>query len=158
MLDLFTKHYGTRSPLYDFKDTVVIGDHCNFNKGLKPKGFIMPIRPGMAGFVQKMRYYFPDAELIYSLWKGYYQGTEKQINPEVVKLVKLFAGRTHYLHTSGHADVKTLQEVCHTLQPRLGIIPIHKEKTSHYEDLPIARTYPVISSSTKIENIIIEIK
>jgi len=158
MLDVFTKHFGTKSPLYNFGDTFVIGDNCNFNKDLKSKGFIMPIRPSMTRLVQKMRYYFPEAELIYSIWKGYYSGTEKQINPDVVQLVKLFEGKTHYLHTSGHADVETLQDVCRMTGPRLGIIPIHKEKTSYYESLPIAKEYHIISSSTEIDNIIIEIK
>lgn len=158
VLNIFTKYSGVKSLFYDFGDTIEIGNKCNFDRDLRPKGFIMPIRPGMIGLVQKMRYYFPDAELIYSLWKGYYQGTDKQINPRVVELVALFEGATHYLHTSGHADVETLQEVCRIVRPRTGIIPIHKEKTSHYEDLPIAGEYRIISSSTETDHIMIEIK
>lgn len=157
VLDVFTKHSGAKNQLYDFSDTLVIGDNCDF-RYLKNKGFIMPIRASMIGFVQKMWRYFPNAELIYSVWKGYYNGTEKQINPGIIKLVEAFNKKTHYLHTSGHADVETLQEVCQTTQPRLGIIPIHKEKTSHYEDLPIAKTFHIISSSTKIGNTIIKIE
>lgn len=157
VLDVFTRHCGTKTELYDFSDTWVLGNDCDF-ENLKIKGFIMPVRSSMKGFIQRMRYYFPDAELIYSMWKGYYEGTEKQINPDIVQIVEAFHKKTHYLHTSGHADVETLQEVCRVTQPRLGIIPIHKEKTSLYEELPIANEYRIISSSINVGNITVEIK
>jgi ribonuclease J len=30
-------------------------------------------------------------------------------------------------HTSGHADIDTLYEVCKAVKPSIGVIPIHKD-------------------------------
>ena len=60
-------------------------------------------------------------------------------------------------HTSGHADVETLEEACRILRPRLGIIPIHKEALSTYKALDIAKEFPVIESSEQIEDVTVSI-
>lgn len=157
ILDLFTKHCGKKSELCNFNDTFVIDGSSDFEQ-LKQRGFIIPIRPSSLSFVKKMQNHFTHTELIYSTWSGYYNGTEKQINQNVIRLIDTFNPNVHYIHTSGHADIDTLQEVCQTVQPRLGIIPIHKEETSNYVDLPISETLHIISSSTEIGNNVIEIK
>lgn len=154
ILDIFTAHHGKKSKLYDFGDTTVI--NASIFDLMKQKSFIMPVRPSMTNFVKKILRRFPDTELIYSMWKGYYCGTEKQINPNIKELVDMFKGKVHYLHTSGHADIETLKKVCNTVRPRLGIIPIHKDKATHFEQLPISKTYNIISSPAQIGNIIIE--
>ena len=60
-------------------------------------------------------------------------------------------------HTSGHADVGTLEEVCRILSPRLGIIPIHKNALSTYKSLEIAKEFNVVESSMRISNVDISI-
>jgi len=135
ILDIFTKYAASHSDLFNFNDdtTLVIGDNCNFDKDLRPNGFIMPVRAGShLDFVKKMKYYFPDAELIYSMWKGYYEGTEAQKNKYVMNFLSLFQGVFHYLHTTGHADTQTLQKVCKAVSPSIGVIPIHKDAETQY--------------------------
>lgn len=156
ILDIFTKYAAPHSDFFNFDDdtTLVIGDNCNFGKDLRPNGFIMPVRAGShLDFVKKMKYYFPDAELIYSMWKGYFEGTEAQKNKDVINFLNLFQGDFHYLHTSGHADVETLEEICRLAHPSIGVIPIHKEKTTRYEQLPISKTVKVITQSMTIDGI-----
>ena len=103
-------------------------------------------------------HYFPEAELVYSMWKGYYEGTEEQKNQNVTDFVNLFHGRIHYLHTSGHADVETLEKVCRITNPSIGVIPIHRDKNTRFEDLSIAKTVNVITKSVSIGDTTIIIK
>lgn len=161
VLDIFTKHAAKHSELFNFDDdtTVVLGEECDFDKDLHPNGFIMPVRASsQLDFVKKMLYYFPNAELIYSIWKGYYLGTEEQKNKNVIDFVNLFHGHYHYLHTSGHADVKTLEDVCRITNPSIGVIPIHKDKNTRYENLSVADVVNVISKTTTIDDLEIRIE
>ncbi len=49
------------------------------------------------------------------------------------------------VHTSGHADVRTLSEVCEAVQPRLGIIPIHKDKDTRFSVVPGLEDYDIFT-------------
>lgn len=161
VLDIFTKYAAHHSKLFDFDDetTLVLGEDCDFERDLRPNGFIMPVRAGsQLDFVKKMLYYFPDAELIYSMWEGYFNGTEEQKSQNVIDFVDLFHGHFHYLHTSGHADVETLEKVCRITNPSMGVIPIHRDKNTRFEDLSIAQTVSVITKSVTIGDTTIIIK
>lgn len=161
VLDIFTKYAAPHSKLFDFDDetTLVLGKDCDFERDLRPNGFIMPVRASsQLDFVKKMMHYFPEAELVYSIWKGYYEGTEEQKNQNVIDFVNLFHGRFHYLHTSGHADVETLEKVCRITNPSIGVIPIHRDKNTRFEDLSIAKTVNVITKSVSIGDTTIIIK
>lgn len=160
VLDIFTKYASPHCNLFNFNDetTNVLGDDCSFDRDLRPNGFVMPVRASQLDFVKKMLYYFPDGELIYSMWKGYIEGTEEQKNQNVIDFVNLFHGQYHYLHTSGHADVKTLEKVCKITNPSIGIIPIHKEKGTRFENLSISETVSVITKSVTIGDVAIIIK
>lgn len=161
VLDIFTKYAAPHSKLFDFNDetTSVLGENCDFERDLRPNGFIMPVRAGsQLDFVKKMLYYFPDAELIYSMWKGYYEGTEEQKSQNVIDFVNLFHGHFHYLHTSGHADIEILEKVCRLTNPSIGVIPIHKDKNARFEALSIAETVNVITKSVTIGDTTIIIK
>ena len=67
-----------------------------------------------------------DVLLIYSSWDGYYK------NPEQVRLnprYKYFREAFHNvvdIHTSGHADRKTIEKVINLVKPK-EVIFIHKE-------------------------------
>lgn len=161
VLDIFTKYAAHHSDLFNFNDetTTVLGEDCSFNRDLRPNGFIMPVRASsQLDFVKKMLFYFPDAELVYSMWKGYIEGTEEQKNQNVIDFVNLFHGQYHYLHTSGHADVNTLGKVCTITNPSIGVIPIHKEKDTRFDDLPISGTINVITKSVTFGDVAIIIK
>ena len=80
------------------------------------------------------------------------------MNSQIIELRALFSNRImdgvyDGFHTSGHADVKTMEDVCRILRPRLGIIPIHKETLSSYQSLDIAKKFPIVESSRRIGDI-----
>lgn len=69
--------------------------------------------------------------LVYSLWGGYL--TEDKTN----QFIKYLEGRglkIHHLHTSGHADVETLQRMVETLQPK-NLVPIHTFEGDEYQHI-----------------------
>lgn len=161
VLDIFTKYAAPHNELFNFNDetTMVLGKDCDFERDLRPNGFIMPVRASsQLDFVKKMMYYFPDAELVYSMWRGYYEGNEELKNQSVIDFVDLFHGKFHYLHTSGHADVETLEKVCRITNPSIGVIPIHRDKNTQYENLSIPKTVNVITESVTIGDVAIMIK
>ena len=167
VLDIFTRH--TKSPLFKFDHVFIMHKSGVTSPGVKAKlsneGFLMPVRANQLGLIKEMLEQYNDesAYLIYSLWQGYYKGTEKQVNPQIVELRELFPDRIldgvyDGFHTSGHADVETLEVACCILRPRLGIIPIHKEALASYQSLDIAHEFPIIESSEQIENVEISIR
>jgi len=65
----------------------------------------------------------PNAELIYSLWKGYFDKEKAFWDKNKVPV--------HFIHTSGHAFVDDLKRFADALNPQF-IIPIHTEYSSKY--------------------------
>jgi ribonuclease J len=64
-------------------------------------------------------------------------------------------GVEHGVHTSGHADIRTLNELCKTVNPSMGVIPIHKDADAKY----IAKGYRVFEEGdTKVGDILIHIE
>lgn len=164
MLGIFSRHTYSRG--FYFNDLFTLNDYTSPNvyRYLRKKGFFMLIRPSMKTIVEKMlkTYNNYPAYLIYSMWQGYYNGTPEQVNPQIVEIRQLFEdhildGTRDGFHTSGHANVETIQKVCRLLNPRIGIIPIHKEASSSFTSLEIAKEYRIIESSIEIENIRVSI-
>lgn len=166
VLDVFSRYM--EKDLFHFNNVFEIRkQHISSPKivaKLSNEGFLMPVRVSQMELIKEMLKQYNDepAYLIYSLWQGYYNGTEKQINPKVVELRSLFPDRIldgvyDGFHTSGHADVDTLEEVCRILRPRLGIIPIHKDALTTYKSLEIAKEFNIIESSMRISNVDISI-
>lgn len=99
-----------------------------FLKCIKRNGMVMIAGASQKCRIQELIKELPEEEtlLIYSSWDGYYR------NPEQVKanpLYKEFREMFHNvvdLHTSGHADRKTIEEVIKTVKPK-EVICIHKE-------------------------------
>ena len=84
---------------------------------------------------------------------------ESVINIRNLFKERLFDGTKDYVHTSGHADIQTLANVCKTVNPHIGVIPIHKEENTAYESLPNLSEYKIFhEGKTIIENISISIQ
>lgn len=64
--------------------------------------------------------------LIYSAWDGYYKDPEQVKNNPRYKLFREAFPNVVDIHTSGHADRKTIKEVIETVNPK-EVICIHKE-------------------------------
>ena len=120
---------GARSTCYQFSKVLVYGK--NLEQKLRKRGFVMAVRAGR--YFSQAAEQYPEAILIYSMWEGYLDGR----NPTLSEFVRPFAetGRIRYLHASGHASAQTLKQVCDTVQPRLGILPIHSEQPEHFRTL-----------------------
>lgn len=109
---------------------------------MKQRGFLMPVRCSMSSLISKMNSVYTDEEpvLIYSMWNGYWNGTEEQQIPSVLEIRSMFKEKNIFnIHTSGHADADTLAEVCKTVNPRLAIIPIHKDAQTDYCSLALPK-------------------
>ena len=140
VLDIFTKYAflnydGRKSDLFDFSDTLVKGQ-CNFKKELFPYSFLAPVRTSQADYIEKLKYICPDLQLIYSMWNGYLEDKPEQMNQNIRHIVyDIFGGKKTYLHTSGHADIDTIRKVCQITKPKIGVISIHHDPSSHLSDV-----------------------
>lgn len=155
VLDEFAKRAGSKSDLYDFSDAFE-WKGCNFQTQLN-NGFILPVRANkyQLNTISHLRHYFPHVELIYSMWKGYYDGAPEQINANVVAMREAFKDYVYDLHTSGHATGKDLAKVCSIIKPRLAILPIHRDSESNYKLLNIPQELKdrVYTESTTVDDI-----
>ena len=118
VLDVFSKYSGHKSPLYNFYNN----------------GFLMPIRMNSLWLLRDMLQVFNDEDpwLIYSMWSGYAEEGGNNAIEDVLSIRNLFKNRIldgveMGFHTSGHADIDTLYEVCKAVKPSIGVIPIHKD-------------------------------
>ena len=144
VLDIFTDYCGSKSSLYNFDHFFELQGHKPYRiekitNYLKDKGFLMPVRMNSQWLVEDMIQVFTDESpwLIYSMWDGYAEENGKNALDNVIAMRHLFDTRIldgvkHGFHTSGHADVQTLQAVCQAVCPSIGVIPIHKDAETHF--------------------------
>ena len=100
-----------------------------------------------------------DTVMIYSMWKEYINYGTKYAIPRYVEFVSMFHN-IEKLHTSGHASVGFLTEVCNRVNPAYGIIPIHKDSSSSYSDLPIDEhlKHKIVTESMVLDDLELIIK
>ena len=71
------------------------------------------------------------SKVIYSMWSGYLKGESK--NDELVNFLKDY--ELIFLHSSGHASVSDLVKLYDTINPKIGLIPIHGETPEKFLQL-----------------------
>lgn len=159
-LDVFTQYAGKESDLFVFDKVfhLIRYKKDNVARYLKDKGFLMPIRSGMEKFVKGIMEVYDDEEpwLIYSMWSGYAEEGKDYTNENVLKIRELFGDRIFNgshdgFHTSGHADISTLEDVCTTVNPTIGVIPIHKDENTQY-DMQKVKEYKIFTNSEKVSD------
>ena len=126
VLDIAEKYAPTG---YDYKFQYVIPDkewNYKLHNWMEDQGFVMFVRANDS-FKETMEPYKNDSIVIYSMWDGYLQ------NPRIADFLR--GHNVVKLHTSGHAAQKTLKEVCETVRPRRGVIPIHSETPGKMSEL-----------------------
>jgi len=125
VLKIVSEEHGKKSGFYNFIH----------NEADTKDGYCFLIRPSNAKNI--LDKYFPmspdESLIIYSMWDGYIGKNEKVNNKELIELLKPYNNIEH-LHTSGHADVETLQKVEGIIKPK-HIIPIHTEKPEMFQKL-----------------------
>lgn len=167
VLDIFSRYAGKHSPLFKFDTFKLISFKTeNVKRKLTREGFLMPIRANSFHLVKKMlEVYNNEAPwLIYSMWGGYAEKDKDYTIDNVIKIRSLFEGHISDgtkdgVHTSGHADARTLADVCKAVNPRIGVIPIHKDKHTRYEALPDISEYRIFhEGNVTIDNISISVQ
>jgi ribonuclease J len=98
--------------------------------------------------------------LVYSQFKGYIKPQHTAFIQSTYDFVHSYDWHFEYLHTSGHASRETLEMVCKKVNPKLAIIPIHREAQSDFQDLNLSERLKskVVTKSASIEDVKIVIK
>lgn len=141
ILEVFTESAGKHTPLFCFDKPYDFNPaNTKLLDWMTNKGFCMFVRA-----TDKFKDYYQtltsrlnpnDTVLIYSMWKEYIKSNGKHAIQRYIDFVSMFPN-IEKLHTSGHASVDCLAEICNIINPKAGIIPIHSENSSMYKSLPI---------------------
>ena len=145
VLDVFSKYSGSKSSLYKFDNVFELRDHKSYRiekitNYLRDKGFLMPVRMNSLWLIEDMVQVFNDEApwLLYSMWSDYAEEGGENANENVIAIRHFFENRIldgvkDGFHTSGHADIVTLRDVCQAVSPSIGVIPIHKDVGANYK-------------------------
>ena len=117
LLDIVSEHSGKYSRLYQYQKMLTYSD--NLLEKMEKQGFCMFIRLGNYLSNQLLKR-FEDKEplIVYSMWSGYLDDERIKSAVAEYRMVKL--------HTSGHADIETIEKVVGIVNPST-VIPIHTE-------------------------------
>lgn len=99
--------------------------------------FLMCIRPSMVNYLKRLNEIctFEGGVLFYSMWRGYQQRDDMK---SFLDFMESRGIKIYVLHTSGHADVETIDRLINVVQPHC-IIPVHTENPYWYMkyDIPV---------------------
>ena len=169
ILDIFSATAGSKrsstnkeSSCFKFGKVYTYEDkNVKLKKWMIDNGFTMFIRSS-TNFQKLLDLIFPMLPieekpiLIYSMWDGYINraGTQKE---DYIQLQKRFT-EVIPLHTSGHATINVLRNICEQTNPRLAILPIHKEKGINFSSIgiPSQLQRKIVTTNCTLSNINIE--
>lgn len=120
------KNEGNEKILYEFKKFKITKEEIS-NQSEK---IVMTVRPSMQKDLENINR-IEGGNFIYSMWEGYLQksGTMKFVDYLTDRKFTL-----HKIHTSGHADTKTLKKMVEAIKPK-NIVPIHTFEGDKYKDI-----------------------
>lgn len=100
--------------------------------------FVMCVRPSMRSYLEKLSQSlsFEGGILFYSMWNGYKE------NESTARFLQFMEGKNvmvEDLHTSGHADTKTINELIERTNPEY-IIPVHTENADWFTQYKNSKT------------------
>jgi len=120
------KKEGHEKILYQFKNYKITKEEIakQFDK------IVMIVRPSMKKDLERISG-IDGGNLIYSMWEGYLKqsGTKKFIDYLTKRKFTI-----HKIHTSGHADTKTLKKMVDSINPK-NIVPIHTFEGNKYKNI-----------------------
>ena len=117
---------GNEKILYQFTKFKITKEEIN-NQSEK---VVMIVRPSMQIDLDRVNG-IEGGNLIYSMWEGYLQKSNTK------KFIDYLTNRKfsiHKIHTSGHADIKTLKKMVEAIKPK-NIVPIHTFEGAKYKDI-----------------------
>ena len=120
--------------IYDFRP-----DNRKLLDWIRDKGVTMLIR-NSGKFQDILNLLLPDCNpeetcLVYSMFRGYINPEHKAYNPVIHNFVNQFPN-FEYCHTTGHASKECIEKVCTLVNPKIAVIPIHKEASFTNLNLP----------------------
>lgn len=130
ILDIVNKYGSKHTTLYKFDKVHTYGD--NLIPKLISRGFCMLVRsnPQFDQIIKKFDK--EDSIIVYSLWQGYLTKNDNNFK-EFLKDRNVVQ-----LHTSGHADSKTIKRVIEIVNPKIGVIPIHSDNPNLLNNLGLS--------------------
>ena len=138
-MQIFTRREAEASNgLFAFRPKYV-GYEDSKTSAMQKKGFVLVTGVTHQAFVEELCENLDPSEvlLVYSSWDGYYKDPEQvKFNPRYKMFRDAFQNAVD-IHTSGHADRKTIKQVIETVNPKEAIIGIHKEKGQTLESLEL---------------------
>lgn len=140
---------------------------------MKDRGFTMLIRKSdkFAQWIDDILKFCKKEEtsFVYSMYRGYIEegrgGFSKEsfdfIQPLVARATPCLEPKStyDYNHTSGHASMQSLREICEIIAPKTAIIPIHKNPDADYRTLGFSEelTKKIIEEDTSLDGITIKV-
>ncbi|MBI5375604.1 MAG: MBL fold metallo-hydrolase [Candidatus Schekmanbacteria bacterium] len=112
--------------MYKFTDFKITKEEISDNLGK----VLMMIRMSMVSDLKRIKG-IEKSTVIYSMWDGYLKEKSSKKFLEFVEEKEISFIK---LHTSGHADIKTLQKVVNKIKPKM-IIPIHTFSPEKYSEI-----------------------
>lgn len=106
---------------------------------MRKKGFVLISGVMQQAFVKELCEELDPSEVlfIYSSWDGYYKDPEQvKVNPRYKMFRDAFQNVVD-IHTSGHADRKTIKQVIEAVNPKEAIIGIHKDKGQNLKSIEL---------------------
>jgi ribonuclease J len=165
VLETIENTLGTHSSLYRFPARRYFAKHLEeIQNAVQKKGFVMMVRNNRncREFIDSIYPTLKPKEtcFLYSQFLGYILKEHSAFQQSTYDFVHSHDWHFEYLHTSGHASREALAAVCNAVNPRLAIIPIHREAGSDFRslDLPQELKDKVHTESTTIEDVKIIIK
>ena len=165
VLETIEKTLGNMSDLYQFRGRRYYAKHMEeIQRASKGNGFVMMVRNNekCREFMDTIIPTLDSSEIcfLYSQFMGYILPKHSAFQQRTYDFVHSHNWNLEYLHTSGHASREALEEVCKKVNPRLAIIPIHRDAESDFRSLDIPQELKdrVVTKSTSIEDVEIVIK
>jgi len=123
---------GNENVLFEFKNSKITKEEISDNSD----DIVMLVRPSMQKDLERIND-IDNGNLIYSMWEGYLKKTNTK---KFVDYLRSRGFSINHIHTSGHADRKTLKKMVDAIKPK-NIVPIHTFEKEKYKDI---FTVPVI--------------
>jgi ribonuclease J len=114
------------SMIWKFKNYKITKEEISKN----PSKFVLAVRPSMKYDLE----HIPNIEggnLIYSMWRGY---EKKKGTKEFIDYLKSRNFTVNHIHSSGHADLPTLEKMVNAIAPK-KLVPIHTFNSSDYKNI-----------------------
>lgn len=105
---------------------------CKIGKqAIAKSSFVMCVRPSMKNYLNKLNEIlsFENGVLFYSMWKGYQEKTDIK---DFLTYMEGLGVKIHVLHTSGHADINTIDKLVSKVKPST-IVPVHTINPKWYQ-------------------------